>query len=403
MNMSTRRLSLPLAGALIAAWTLPPAGVAHADDWARWRGPEGTGISKETGWRPEAVKEAKTKWKTNLGPGHSSVAVSGNRVYTMGNQGGNDVVYCFNEETGAEIWKHTYPCAPGNYAGPRATPVVDGAFVYTVSRNGDAFCLDAKTGKVVWKANVLAGGARNVEWGVAGSPLIAGNMVIFNVGSHGAAYSKANGQKIWSSSGACGYASPVMFKFKGRDCLAMFGAKEVSVVDLGRGQKLGSYSWVTEYDVNAADPLHMEGKLLIASGYNRGCALLDVASGLKPLWENKNLRCHFSSPVFLNGHIFGVDGNTGGGQLRCIDPRTGEPKWTERGRFENLTAANGKLLTMDGGGALKIVEADPSGYKEVARAVVLTGGGTKWTAPVLANGAIYCRGGNGDLVCVDVK
>lgn len=391
--------TVALAAAAVLGLSLPSLG----DDWARWRGPEGTGISKETGWNPEAVSAAKVKWKASLGEGHSAVAVAAKRVYTMGQQGGNDIVYCFDEESGKELWKHSYPCEAGNYPGPRATPVVDGNVVYTVSRNGDAFALDAKTGKIVWKANVLAGGGRNITWGLAGSPLVAGNLVIYNAFSHGVALAKATGQKVWSSpGGACGYASPVLFNLKGRDCLAVFGAKEVTVADLKSGQKLGSFPWVTEYDVNAADPVFFEGKLLIASGYNRGCALLDVAGGLKPLWENKNLRCHFSSPVFLNGHLFGVDGNTGGGQLRCIDPATGNPKWTQGSGFENLTAAGGKLITIDGSGTLRIVEADPAGYKELARAPVLQGG-TKWTAPILANGAIYCRNSGGQLVCVDAR
>jgi outer membrane protein assembly factor BamB len=393
-----------------AAFALALAGIlglfraSFADDWARWRGPEGTGISKEASWKPEAVAAAKIKWKAALGEGHSSVAVAAKRVYTMGQQGGNDIVYCFDEESGKELWKYPYSCEAGNYPGPRATPVVDGNLVYTLSRNGDAFGLDAKTGKVVWKANVLAGGGRNITWGLASSPLVVGNLVVYNACSYGVALGKANGQKAWSSpGGACGYASPVLFNLKGRDCLAVFGAKEVTVADLKSGQKLGSFPWVTEFDVNAADPVYFEGKLFITSGYNRGCALLDVAGGLKPLWENKNVRGHFSSPVFLNGHLFAVDGNTGGGQLRCIDPRTGEPKWTQGGGFENLTAAGGKVITIDKGGVLKIVEADPSGYKEVSKATVIPGGGTKWTAPVLANGAIYCRNSGGELVVVDVR
>ncbi len=397
MNLLNRRSAFLLLAGVLCLFR-----ASFADDWARWRGPDGTGISKETAWKPEALATAKIKWKASVGQGHSAVAVAGKRVTTMGNQDGNDVVTCLDEETGKEIWKHSYKCDPGNYPGPRAMPVVDGACVYTVSRSGDAFCLDAKTGKVVWKAGVLAGGGRNITWGLAGSPLVAGNLVVYNASSYGVMLNKANGQKVWSSpGGASGYASPVLFNLKGRDCLAFFGAKEVTVADLKGGQKLGSFPWVTEYDVNAADPVYFDGKLFIASGYNRGCALLDVAAGLKPLWENKNMRCHFSSPVYLNNHIFGVDGNTGGGQLRCIDPRTGEPKWTQGGGFENLTAANGKLIAIDKGGVLRVVEADPAAYKEISKATVIPGGGTKWTAPVLANGTIKCRNAAGEPVCVE--
>jgi len=257
---------------------------------------------------------------------------------------------------------------------------------------------------VVWKANVLAGGGRNITWGLAGSPLVVGSVVVYNASSHGVVLGKANGQKVWSSPGGQGgYSTPVLFNLRGRECLAFFAAKEVNVVDFKSGQKLGAFPWQTEYDVNAADPVFFEGKLFITSGYNRGCALLDVAGGLKPLWENKNMRSHFASPVYFSGHLFGVDGNTGGGQLRCIDPRTGAPKWTQGGGFENLTVADGKIIAIDGRGNLRVIEADPSGYKEISKATVLHGGARNWNAPILANGAIYCRNSNGELVCVDAR
>ncbi len=397
---------IPGKAILVLAGLLFSVQPSRGDDWARWRGPEGTGISKESAWKPEALSAAKIKWKINLGKGHSSVSVSGKRVYTMGNKDGQDIVYCLDEETGKEIWKHSYPCDPGNYPGPRATPVLDGALVYTLSRNGDAFCLDAKTGRPVWKANVLSAfGGKNITWGLAGSPLVVGSVVAYNACSHGVVLNKANGQKVWASGGGpCGYATPVLFSLKGRDCLAVFGAKEVAVVDFKSGQKLAAFPWETKYDVNASDPVFFENKLFISSAYDRGCTLLDLSGGsLKPLWENKNMRGHFASAVWTNGHLFGVDGNTGGGQLRCLDPRSGESKWSQGGGFENMTVADGKIIAIDKSGTLRIAAADPSGYKEIAKATILHSNAKNWTPPILANGAIYCRNSDGDLACVDVR
>jgi outer membrane protein assembly factor BamB len=182
----------------------------------------------------------------------------------------------------------------------------------------------------------------------------------------------------------------------------MFGAKQVTVVDAS-GRKLASFPWETQYDVNAADPVYFDGKLLITSGYGKGCALLDLAGTGRALWQNTNLRGHFCSPVFVDGFIFGIDGQTGSGQLKCLDPKTGEVKWSQAGRFENMTVAAGKIIALNSGGELIVAEAVSTGYKELAKASVLGGGGQKWTAPVLANGLIYCRGGEGDLVCVDVR
>ena len=160
--------------------------------------------------------------------------------------------------------------------------------------------------------------------------------------------------------------------------------------------------------VNAADPLYFDGKLFITSGYGRGCALIDISGpAAKLVWENnkKPMASHFCSPVYIDGNIYGIDGNTGGGKLQCLDPKTGDIKWSQGGGFETFCAAAGKIIALDGRGDLIVAEAVPTGYKELARASVLNNDRNikKWTAPVLANGLIYCRDGDGELVCVDVR
>ena len=395
---------------LLPAWLVCLLCTSYGSDWTRWRGPEGTGISKETEWKPQALARPKILWTTDLGVGHSAVSVEGKRLYTMGNRDGSDHIYCLNAETGKEIWKHSYRCPAGNYSGTRATPVLDGDLVYTLSRQGHAFCLDAGTGKVRWQKDLVRDfGAKSLRWGLAGSPLVVGNAVLYNARANGIAIDKTTGRRIWASgAGLGGYSTPVHFKHKGKDCAAIFGEKNVFVVDVANGRKLYSYPWETQYDVNAADPVYFAGKLFITSGYNRGCALLDISgSRARKLWENKNIRAHFSTPIFLDGSLYGVDGNTGRGQLRCLDVRTGQARWTQRGQrrsgFENLMVAGGKIIAIDGEGALTVAAAVPSGFQQIARARVLPGGAKKWTAPVLANGLIYCRDGNGTLVCVDVR
>ncbi|MBI4565252.1 MAG: PQQ-binding-like beta-propeller repeat protein [Planctomycetes bacterium] len=389
------------AGQLLAMTT------SRGPEWPRWRGPDGTGISKETEWDPQALaKGPKVKWKVNVGEGHSCVSIADKRLYTLGNKNNVDVIYCVDAETGKEVWHHTYPSKKGNYPGPRSTPALDGDFVYTMSRDGLALCLDAKTGKVKWQVDLLSEhGGSHITWGLAGSPLVVGDAVFYNAGASGVALNKATGKKIWASGGGKGgYATPVFFKNKDRECLAIFSSKDVFVVDAKTGEKLLDHRWETSYDVNAPDPLFFDGKLFITSGYNRGCALLDLSgAGARTVWENQNLSCHFSSPIYLDGHIYGVDGNTGTGQLRCLDAKTGEVKWSERGGFENLMIAGGKILAIDKKGELKIAEADPSGYKEIAQATVLSRRAQNWTAPVLCNGLIYCRNSKGDLVCIDVR
>src|SRR6185295_9969903 len=306
------------AAVLGAVCLLTGAVAAPASDWSRWRGPEGTGVSAEKGWKPQALAAAKVKWKASVGKGHSCLAVTEKRLYTMGNPGNTDVVCCLDTATGKEIWKYSYPCDQGNFEGPRATPVVDGDSVYTLSREGLALCLEAATGKVKWQKNLIKDfAASNITWGFAGSPLVMDKAVVYNARASGLALDKLTGEKIWEGGGGqCGYAAPVRFTHKGKDSLAFFSFKDVVVVDAQTGEKQLSHPWMTQYDVNAADPLYFDGKLFITSGYEHGCALLDLSGkNVKQLWENQNMRGHFASPIYLDGYIYGVDGQTRQGQL----------------------------------------------------------------------------------------
>src|SRR5688572_2957474 len=131
----------------------------RADDWPRWRGPDLNGVSRETGWTTSWPKEGpKQLWKAEVGIGFSGVTVAEGRVFTMGNENETDTVFCFDEKSGKLVWKHSYPCPldPKYYeGGPGASPTVDGARVFTLSKRGHLFCFDAGTGKVVWQKNLL--------------------------------------------------------------------------------------------------------------------------------------------------------------------------------------------------------------------------------------------------------
>jgi len=374
-------------------------------DWPRWRGPDGNGISKDTRWNPAALKDAKPVWKVNVGEGFSSVSIEGQRLFTMGFKDGNDIVWCRDAGTGAEVWKHSYPCERGEHPGPRCTPTVDGGFVYTFSRKGNIFCLKESDGSVVWQKNAMSDfQAGNLQWGLTSSPHIEGDELILNAGPCGLALKKKTGEKVWSSgAGVGGYAAAVPYTLAGKRCVVIFSQNTIRGADLKTGEQKWSHPWKTDYDVNAADPIVSGSHVFLTSGYNRGCALLDISAGTpKVVYENKALASHFSSPVLIAGHIYGMTGNTGGGQLVCLDFKTGAEKWKQNLGFGSLTAVGDKLIVLTEKGTLFVVEASPAGYKEVASAKDVIGA-TCWTSPVFCRGFIYCRNNTGDLVAVDVS
>jgi outer membrane protein assembly factor BamB len=274
-----------------------------------------------------------------------------------------------------------------------------------VGREGQVFCLDAATGKVVWQKNVVTdGGAKIPEWGIASSAVIDGNLLYVNAGAGGIALDKATGREVWNGgSGAAGYASPVVFNSPAGKCVALFSAKELVVADAATGKKKATYPWVTSYDVNGADPLVDGDRIFLTSGYDRGCTMLKFnGRSLEKVWENKNIRSHFTSPVMLGGALYGVDGQAGSkAQLTCLDPVTGEVKWRGATGFGGMMVAGGKFLVLNDSGFLVAAEAGPAAYKEIARGKVVDG--KPWTMPVLANGVVYCRNEKGDLAAVDVS
>ncbi len=376
---------------------------ANAEDWYRWRGPDLNGISQESGWQSTwPATGPKQLWSGSVGTGFSSFSVHEGRVFTMGNSSNTDTVFCLDAATGKLLWKHSYACPldPKFFeGGPGATPATDSGHVYTLSRKGNLFCLNETNGAVVWSKNLAEElGATIPTWGFAGSPLVEGNKVIVNVGNGGTALDKNSGKVLWTSGKAgAGYATPISLPTPEK-AVAIFTGTELRAVNENDGSTLWSYPWKTQYEVNAADPVINGDKIFISSGYNQGATVIQVA-GTKPksVWENKNMRNHFNSSVLWKGHVYGVDES----ELRCLSFDTGEVKWKypQFGKG-SLMLADGKIVGLGERGVLFIADAVPEGFKPTAQATVLNG--KCWSTPVLSQGHIYCRNATGKVVCLDV-
>ncbi|MCC6233080.1 MAG: PQQ-like beta-propeller repeat protein, partial [Verrucomicrobiales bacterium] len=355
---------------------------APAGDWPHWRGPARNGISAETEWASQFSAEGpKVLWKAKVGMGFASVSVVNGRAYTTGNQADKDTVYCLDAATGKVIWQHSYaaPLDAKYYeGGTSSTPTVEGGLVYTLSKRGVVHCLEASTGAVRWTKDVAAEvGAKMPTWGYAGSVLIDGSRAVLNIGTHGVAVNKATGQVLWKTgNGESGYSTPLPYEYKGTKAYLIFAAKELVAVRADSGGRIWSHPWETSYDVNAADPVVVgPDRLFIASGYNRGGALLDV-SGDKPkvVWENKNIRSHFNPAVLHDGHLYAIDGDVGKAQLRCVEVTTGKPLWTFKDTNHGAIAlADGRLMVISEKGELMLGAAKPEAFKPETR-VQVSGG-----------------------------
>jgi outer membrane protein assembly factor BamB len=190
----------------------------------------------------------------------------------------------------------------------------------------------------------------------------------------------------------------------GQRGVALFVQKAVVGVSSETGKPLWEFPWKTSYDANIADPIVFGGEVFVSSGYGTGCALLKVAGGkATEVWRNKSMRNHFSSCVLWQGHVYGIDNDTGKkNEVKCLDWKTGEVRWAQAGLgCGALLVADGKLVILGEKGELVVAEALPAAWKEIARAQILSG--KCWTTPVLCGGRLYARSGKGDVVCVDLR
>ncbi len=144
-------------------------------------------------------------WKVGgLGRGFSSISISDGRIFTMGDREGGEQVIALNLADGKELWSARIGevWEPQGYAGPRATPTVDGNRVYALGPHGDLVCLDAATGKQVWARNMKSDfdGKMHSGWGYSESVLVDGDKLVCTPGGAEAgmvAMDKKTGAEIW--------------------------------------------------------------------------------------------------------------------------------------------------------------------------------------------------------------
>ncbi len=399
------RVSFILASGLLAQHARAAEG---GSDWPCWRGPERNGVSREAGWSCQwDTNSLPVLWRASVGKGFSSLAVAEGRAFTLGNADGADTVFGFDASTGRVLWRHTYPCElqPLSYeGGPGATPAVDEGRVFTFSKDGHLFCLDAQTGRVVWQKKFepwpwLEGDWKNT-WRYAGSPLIVGARLYMSLGQAGMALDKKDGSVLWQSpAGHPGYSSPVPFRAGAAEALAFFSGHAVIGVEAATGKRLWEVPWRTEWDLNAADPVISDGRMFVSSGNGVGCALYDITvNPPRELWRNKNIRTQMNSSVLWQGHVYGFNDT----DLTCVEWASGAKKWSESTlRRGSLIVADNKLLLLSEKGRFVVAEAAAEAYRPLAQAQVLTG--RCWTAPVLSHGLIYARNAAGEVVCLDAR
>ena len=388
-------------------------------DWPNFHGPAHNNTTSETGWQKTWPADGlKVAWRAQAGAGMASFAVVNGRVFTVGNDGENqDTIWCFDLATGKVVWRHDYVCksrahmmpiVPG---GPSATPCVSAVWVFSVSREGDLFCLDAGTGKVVWEKNLLRdfGGKRPV-YGYAGSPLLWGGKLFLEPGGDAGSticLNAVTGETVWAKGvGESGYSTPVMARLGERERLVMFKGRELAVIDPKDGSTLASHPTTTTDFCNCATPaIGADGTIFIShTGSDGSTGLRFDGTSLVSAWNIRDLGLLYNSgvPWGKNALMVFNDSQRGVNDLRCIDLANGKVLWqSDEVAKGTAISSDGHLIVLSTTGELQLCKPTDGGIKVLSRVQLLEG--KCWVLPVLSGNHLLCRSNAGEVVCLDLQ
>lgn len=389
--------------AAAAAAPAPPSSDGPAPYWTDFRGPARDGHYRErpilTSWPSGGLKPI---WKQPVGGGYASFVIAHGRAFTIEQRGPQEVVAAYDVATGRELWTNAWTAFFQEYQGgdgPRATPTWSDGRVYALGALGELRCLEDATGRVVWRINILEdNGARNLEWGMAASPLVVNDVVIvLPGGSNGrsvVAYDRRTGKRAWSAlADMQAYSSPMLATLAGVRQILVFSASRLMGLTPDRGEVLWEYPWTTPYDINAAQPIVIgDNRVFLSSGYDTGAAVIELAASgngrlsVKEVWRNNRMKNRFTSSVLHEGFIYGLDESI----LASVDAATGELKW-KGGRYGygQVLLASGHLIVLTEDGDLALVRATPERHEELVRFPVLEG--KTWNHPAIADGYLLVR------------
>jgi outer membrane protein assembly factor BamB len=392
----------PAAPTGTAAVALAPSSETRSA-WPGFRGPgrDGVvhGVRIETNWSKSPPVEL---WHRAIGPGWSSFAVQGDRLYTQEQRGDEELVACYSVRTGEPVWRHADPVRfweSNAGAGPRGTPTLHADRVYAFGATGIVNALAAADGSVFWSRNAASDAGRTVPtWGFSSSPLVVDDVVIVAAGGTLVAYDVASGELRWKGPARGGsYSSPHLTTVGGVPQVILLRAEGATSVSPADGTILWEHAWPPGGAI-VQPAVTADGDVLISSNDMSGgvgIRRIGVAHGpggwtAVERWTSRGLKPYFNDFVVYEGHAYGFDGNI----LSCVDLADGTRKW-KGGRYGSgqlvLLADEGVLLVLSEDGDLALVRAAPDGFSEIARHPALQG--KTWNHPALVGDVLLVRNG----------
>ncbi len=380
----------------------------RSSDWLLWGGSGRDFVAPDTELlSPWPAGGPRKLWSRDLGDGYSGIAVEGTTLYTAYRRGSQDVITALDARTGKTLWEYAYEAVFKNaYSeavgpGPYAMPQVIGDRLVTASGIGQIHSLDKKTGRPVWSHDLYEefGGYR-LEFGYSCHALPYKNSLILLAGGPDAAaiaLRQSDGAVIWKNlMFENSHSSPVLIDVDGQPQVVALIASEVIGFSPDDGHLLWRHGHNTELGLAISTPVWAPGNLLfISSAYNSGSRVLELhQSGgkttVKELWYNQKLQSHFSTVIRHGDYLYFTSGYNGPAFITCVNLRSGQVAWQERGFAKGQLVKSGeKLILLDEDGTLALIEAMPAKLKVLARESLLQR--ASWTPPTLSGSKLYLR------------
>lgn len=398
---------------------LLPLSLCQAGDWPGWLGPNRDNSATEEVriW----TEPLKTLWRKPVGEGHSSPIVASGRVFLHTKVAGEETeqVEAFDAASGKRVWSQTYarPKFANEYGnGPRSTPLFHDGRLYTLGVTGILSCWDAASGKLHWRHDLLKELAtKNLYFGISTAPLIVDDLLLVMVGPGAtlAAFDRKTGERRYvQGEDAASYSSPVLLKEPGPNAhLALLTAEGVRFIEPKTGKSRWFFAFKDKLNESSSTPVQAGGKLIVSSvTAGSVCIDLNFENGVgmthdTEAWRQKALTCYFGTPVVVGSEVYLVTGGLppfAQANLHCVELASGKVLWTKRkvGTYHaTLLKTRDKMLMLEEGGDLVLLEPNAKEFKELARSKIC---GNTWAHPALADGKLFVRDGK-ELSCVELK
>ncbi len=413
--------------ATVATTALLPINTALAQEavgeWSQWRGAHRDGMAPDTGLLDAWAEDGPPLLHSfaGAGGGFSSIAVTQDRILTMGDHGDEQFVLAFDRASGEALWRTSVgPAWIDGYGGPRGTPTVVDGIAYALGTEGDLVALDVATGELRWHLNLASdlGGAvpragGGYTWKYAESPLVDGDRLIVTPGGPETlivALDRHSGELIWSASvprfgetgvPGAGYSSAVISEAGGvRQYVQLVGYGVVGV-EAATGRVLWTYGRIANDVANIPTPIIDGDYVLSATGYGAGAALIHlVADGdgirAEEVWfhEGSTMQNHHGGLVLHEGTVYLGQGHNRGFP-QAVDFATGEVLW---GPERNAGTGSGAVMYADGhlyyryqNGTMVLAEATREGYVETGSFTIPNPATFSWAHLVIVDGLLYVR------------